>query len=175
LNGSAAVTPASTPSTFTLTCTGPGGSQSANSTVTVTLPMDPVASSVADSTLAGTVSNNNGVRDDLAAYITQRYPDAQKQAVGMNYAKAATGYLLAASAGALTANTSLEAAAVCGYNEFGLAAFRTERVALLAALLNNSARLSAWYANHALLDGAVLPDMQSLNCNLDGSAYNGTP
>ena len=56
-----------------------------------------------------------------------------------------------------------------------LGAFRAERIALLAALLNNNARLSVYYANNALLDGATLPDIQSLSCNLDGSAYNGNP
>jgi hypothetical protein len=126
--------------------------------------------------LLGADANGNGVRDDVEAYITQRYTDAHQHAVMMNYAGAATAFLLATDpAGALAAVVGVDQAAICGYNTFGLAAFRVERTAVQSAVLNNMTRLQAYFANDQRLDGAELPSADTLTCSIDGAPYNGAP
>ena len=138
--------------------------------------MDPVAGSVADATLLGTDANGNGVRDDLETYIDQRYGDADQRTIMLNYAASATKELLAANeATAMAAQLLVDQASVCGDNNFGLSQYQIERVTVQAALLNNAARLKAYFANQDLLDGRTFPMLAAVACNLDGKPYDGAP
>jgi hypothetical protein len=138
--------------------------------------MDPVAGSVGDTTLQGTVTNGNGIRDDLEAYIAQTYSDATQLSIMMNYATAISGFLLATSqASAATAQLVVDQASVCGENNFGLSQFQVQRVTVQAVLLNNATRLQTYFANEQLIDGMSFPRAGSVTCNLDGEQYNGTP
>jgi hypothetical protein len=144
--------------------------------VTVAPPTDPVAGSVADATLLGTDTNANGIRDDLEVYIAQRYSDSSQQVIMQNVVATTTQVLLATTPpAALAAQLLLNQASVCGQNKFGLAQYQSERIAAQAAVLNNTARMQAYFANQQLLDGVTFPNADAIKCNLDGASYNGTP
>jgi hypothetical protein len=177
INGSAQIIPPTASSTFTLTCSNAAGASASQSvTVTVQPPTDPVAGSVADTTLLGADANGNGIRDDVEAFITQRYSDSTQRSIMMNFAAATTKFLLATgAASALSAQNLANQASVCGQNNFGLAQYQIERIAVQAAIFNNPTRLGAYFSNQQVLDGATFPTLDSVKCSLDGSSYNGTP
>jgi hypothetical protein len=176
-SGSVQITPPTAASIFTLTCTNATGGAGSNSvSVTVQPPTDPVAGSVSDTTLLGADTNNNGIRDDVEAYITQRYADSTQRSIMMNFAAATTNFLLSKdAASALSGQKLTNQASVCGQNNFGLSQYQIERVAVQAAILNNGTRFQAYFGNQQLLSGAVFPTLDQVNCNLDGKPFNGTP
>src|SRR5262245_37348805 len=72
----------------------------ASTTITVSaadFPLNPVAASEKDDTLAGADADGNDVRDDVDAFIASRYPNPQERAVATTYAVAMTKMMLAAN------------------------------------------------------------------------------
>jgi hypothetical protein len=176
-SGSLSFVPPTAHSTYSLSCSGAGGASATQSvTITVQPPADPVAASAKDTTLVGADADADGVRDDLTAYITSLYSDPTQRSVMLNYARTATLMLIATdTASAISSQTAIEQALICGFNQFGITGFQQERAKVQGALLNTLTRFQTYIGNEQLLDGAVSQDIGTIRCNLTGGVYDGKP
>jgi hypothetical protein len=135
---------------------------------------DPVSGSEGDTTLAGNDADGDGIRDDLGQYIAGRYDDPAQRNAFKNWARATTVELLATGQAAVyQAQQSVDRAMICVYNSVGLQGGQQQQGELLAALLNNDLRLTAYLNNIQSLGGMVFVGDDKITCNLDGSAFNG--
>jgi hypothetical protein len=139
--------------TFTLTCTGQGGSAHQSATVTVqSLPPDPGNAGTA--TLAGVDSNGNGIRDDVERYVlSNTSPGGVRQAL-FAQAKLFQSALVQAPQPALL--TSLMRNLECLYS-YSPGDARAQSGKLLAEYLNTPERVTAYF-NFAASIGPVTVD-----------------
>lgn len=141
----------------------------------VNFPPNPVAASEKDMTLAGADADNNGVRDDVDAFIVSRYTDAQQRAVATTYASAMTKMMLATEpSSSYVADQLVGAAQVCAWNMWGLRKGQRELTEIKAALLNNQQRMGAYLASDKNLGGKILQG-SDLICPIDGKTDNLIP
>jgi hypothetical protein len=124
--------------------------------------VNPVALSESDATVLGTDGDGNGVRDDLAAYLTTLAPMTDVRTLLVSYARMETQMLVLGADPNSTVSAVREQAhqamAVhrCLLAALGPAETRRMVVELQSALLNNEMRWNAWLSADRKLAGGFL-------------------
>lgn len=124
-------------------------------------------------TIAGIDANANGVRDDIEAYITQKYPQEEQRAAAMQDAAALQAALLTDptnSAAVKAASLKSSRAINCVFLKFNSANDPTNASPAivarktLAMTTNTKARLLAYLAYDNALNGTVISQPEGNTC-----------
>lgn len=141
-------------STFTLSCSGEGGSATQSVTVSVAaLPPDP--GEAGKTTVAGIDSNGNGVRDDAERYVLQNTTPGTMRQMLLSRAKLFQSTLIQSTPSTLP--DSLMRNLECLYS-LDESAARAQSAGLLAEVVNTEARAEAYIAFDVAI-GAVVVDV----------------
>jgi len=140
--------------TFTLTCTGPGGSTHQSTTVTVaSLPPDP--GEAGNTTIAGADSDSDGVRDDVERYILMNTSPGGIRQTLIAQAKLFQRTLVETPQASMLTTMARNLECLYSYSPRDA---RGQSAKLLAEYLNTPERVAA-YLNFAASVGAVTVDI----------------